>query len=82
MKTTFCGTKPSDLKFENLEPGDLFIIKPRAGVPDPESVIIYMKLQEEDIHYNAVADYGHLCELDNDVPIIKVDAELNWKMEA
>lgn len=80
MKTTYCGYKPTDFKFENLEPGDLFIITPRAGVPDPESVIIYMKLQEEDIHYNAVADYGHLCELEHDVQVIKLDGDLMWKM--
>lgn len=80
MKTTYCGYEPSDFKFENLEPGDLFIIKPRTGVPNPEAVVIYMKLQAEDIHYNAVADYGHICNLNGGVPVIKLDGELMWKM--
>lgn len=81
MKAIYSGMKHTDLRFENLEVGDMFIIKPAAGAPDPDDAIIYLKIGVGVGCDNAVViTNGHLYSLNNSVPIIKVDGELNWKM--
>lgn len=81
MKTIYSGIKNSDLRFESLEVGDMFIIKPVAGVPDPEDALIYLKIGAGTGRDNAVViTNGDLYGLNNSVPVIKIEGELNWKM--
>lgn len=81
MKATYSGTKKSDLKFEDLEPGDLFIIKPACGALDPEAVIVHMKAKSLDDSYNAIGiSHGRLYNMRGTMSVIKVDGELTWKI--
>lgn len=84
MITVYEGKKYSTMRFEDLKVGDTFIVNP-VSIPDIADVTVYLKIHlqicGEDLEPCAVVlCTGKVIVPPANLPVIRVDSALNWKI--